>query len=200
MSYGPESSNRAWRLYESEKTSVVLGESTAFHETVPGHHLQINIANARVQAAAGPSAFSSDCIHSLKPSKRCLDFHTLGSNLPPICARSSRAIARSSARQAIRAEKFRNRFDFGYRSSITGTDCWSRSIFPRRTVVLNPTLDKMKTSAASAPCIRWRNSGQIIALPAQAERLHRAVEKFARSQRGSSQPAKLIVFVPATGG
>jgi len=35
------------RLYESEKTSVVLGESTAFHETIPGHHLQINIANAR---------------------------------------------------------------------------------------------------------------------------------------------------------
>ena len=35
------------RLYEPEKTSVVLGESTAFHETVPGHHLQINIANAR---------------------------------------------------------------------------------------------------------------------------------------------------------
>jgi uncharacterized protein (DUF885 family) len=35
------------RLYEAEKTSVVLGESTAFHETVPGHHLQVNIANAR---------------------------------------------------------------------------------------------------------------------------------------------------------
>jgi uncharacterized protein (DUF885 family) len=35
------------RLYEPEKTSVVLGESTAFHETVPGHHLQINIGNAR---------------------------------------------------------------------------------------------------------------------------------------------------------
>jgi uncharacterized protein (DUF885 family) len=34
------------RLYEAEKTSVVLGESTAFHETIPGHHLQINIANA----------------------------------------------------------------------------------------------------------------------------------------------------------
>ena len=35
------------RLYEAEKTSVVLGESTAYHETIPGHHLQINIANAR---------------------------------------------------------------------------------------------------------------------------------------------------------
>ena len=35
------------RLYEAEKTSVVLGESTAFHETIPGHHLQFNIANAR---------------------------------------------------------------------------------------------------------------------------------------------------------
>jgi uncharacterized protein (DUF885 family) len=37
------------RLYEPEKTSIVLGESTAFHETVPGHHLQINIANARAE-------------------------------------------------------------------------------------------------------------------------------------------------------
>ncbi len=35
------------RLYEADKTSVVLGESTAFHETVPGHHLQVNIANSR---------------------------------------------------------------------------------------------------------------------------------------------------------
>jgi uncharacterized protein (DUF885 family) len=35
------------RLYEVEKTSWVGGESTAFHETVPGHHLQINIANGR---------------------------------------------------------------------------------------------------------------------------------------------------------
>lgn len=35
------------RLYEPEKTSIILGESTAFHETIPGHHLQINIANAR---------------------------------------------------------------------------------------------------------------------------------------------------------
>ncbi len=35
------------RLYEAEKQSIVLGESTAFHETVPGHHLQINIANER---------------------------------------------------------------------------------------------------------------------------------------------------------
>jgi uncharacterized protein (DUF885 family) len=37
------------RLFEAEKTSTVLGESTAFHETVPGHHLQVNIANARVE-------------------------------------------------------------------------------------------------------------------------------------------------------
>jgi uncharacterized protein (DUF885 family) len=35
------------RLYEAEKQSLVLGESTAFHETVPGHHLQLNIANGR---------------------------------------------------------------------------------------------------------------------------------------------------------
>jgi uncharacterized protein (DUF885 family) len=35
------------RLYEPTKTSVVLGESTAFHETIPGHHLQVNIANGR---------------------------------------------------------------------------------------------------------------------------------------------------------
>jgi uncharacterized protein (DUF885 family) len=35
------------RLYQPEKQSVVLGESTAFHETVPGHHLQLNIANQR---------------------------------------------------------------------------------------------------------------------------------------------------------
>ncbi|HEY8078521.1 MAG TPA: DUF885 domain-containing protein [Labilithrix sp.] len=32
------------RLYEPEKQSVILGESTAFHETVPGHHLQVDIA------------------------------------------------------------------------------------------------------------------------------------------------------------
>jgi uncharacterized protein (DUF885 family) len=37
------------RLYEAEKQSVVTGESTAFHETVPGHHLQINIANQRTE-------------------------------------------------------------------------------------------------------------------------------------------------------
>ena len=35
------------RIYEAEKQSVVLGESTAFHETLPGHHLQLNIANGR---------------------------------------------------------------------------------------------------------------------------------------------------------
>ena len=35
------------RLYEAQKQSVVLGESIAFHETIPGHHLQMNIANGR---------------------------------------------------------------------------------------------------------------------------------------------------------
>ncbi len=35
------------RLYEPEKQSVILGESTAFHETIPGHHLQIDIARNR---------------------------------------------------------------------------------------------------------------------------------------------------------
>ncbi len=44
---GSEPATYRIRLYEPEKTSVVLGESTAFHETVPGHHLQINIANSR---------------------------------------------------------------------------------------------------------------------------------------------------------
>jgi uncharacterized protein (DUF885 family) len=33
------------RLYEAEKQSRVNGESTAFHETIPGHHLHANIAN-----------------------------------------------------------------------------------------------------------------------------------------------------------
>jgi uncharacterized protein (DUF885 family) len=35
------------RLYQPVKQSRALGESTAFHETVPGHHLQIAIANER---------------------------------------------------------------------------------------------------------------------------------------------------------
>jgi uncharacterized protein (DUF885 family) len=35
------------RLYEATKQSWVLGESTAYHEVVPGHHLQINIAANR---------------------------------------------------------------------------------------------------------------------------------------------------------
>jgi len=36
------------RLYEADKQSWVIGESTAYHEVVPGHHLQINIASNRV--------------------------------------------------------------------------------------------------------------------------------------------------------
>lgn len=44
---GSEPATYRIRLYEPEKTSIVLGESTAFHETIPGHHLQINIASAR---------------------------------------------------------------------------------------------------------------------------------------------------------
>lgn len=35
------------RLYKAEEQSIVLGESTAFHETIPGHHLQIDIAMTR---------------------------------------------------------------------------------------------------------------------------------------------------------
>lgn len=35
------------RLYAPEKQSIVNDESVAFHETIPGHHLQINIANGR---------------------------------------------------------------------------------------------------------------------------------------------------------
>jgi uncharacterized protein (DUF885 family) len=35
------------RLYQPEQQSRVIGESTAFHEVVPGHHLQVNIANDR---------------------------------------------------------------------------------------------------------------------------------------------------------
>ncbi len=33
------------RLYQATKQSWVGGEATAFHEVVPGHHLQVNIAN-----------------------------------------------------------------------------------------------------------------------------------------------------------
>lgn len=32
------------RLYQPDQQSKVLGEGTAFHETIPGHHLQIDIA------------------------------------------------------------------------------------------------------------------------------------------------------------
>jgi len=35
------------RLYHPQEQSMVAGEATAFHEVVPGHHLQINIANNR---------------------------------------------------------------------------------------------------------------------------------------------------------
>jgi uncharacterized protein (DUF885 family) len=41
------------RLYRPEEQSRVIGESTAFHEVVPGHHLQVNVANDR---AALPAA------------------------------------------------------------------------------------------------------------------------------------------------
>ena len=41
------------RLYQPEQQSRVIGESTAFHEVVPGHHLQVNVANDR---GALPSA------------------------------------------------------------------------------------------------------------------------------------------------
>ncbi len=41
---------------------------------------------------------------------------------------------------------------------------------------------------------------EFIALPAQAERLQRAIEKLSRSRRGSASPAKLLVFVPVVGG
>jgi uncharacterized protein (DUF885 family) len=35
------------RLYQPEEQSVIAGESTAFHETIPGHHLQLDIATHR---------------------------------------------------------------------------------------------------------------------------------------------------------
>jgi uncharacterized protein (DUF885 family) len=35
------------RLYKAEEQSTVVGESTTFHETIPGHHLQLNIATTR---------------------------------------------------------------------------------------------------------------------------------------------------------
>jgi uncharacterized protein (DUF885 family) len=35
------------RLYKAEEQSTVLGESTAFHEAIPGHHLQVDIAMTR---------------------------------------------------------------------------------------------------------------------------------------------------------
>jgi uncharacterized protein (DUF885 family) len=37
------------RLYRAEEQSVVVGESTAFHETIPGHHLQLDIALTRTE-------------------------------------------------------------------------------------------------------------------------------------------------------
>ena len=37
------------RLYQPEQQSRVIGESTAFHEVVPGHHLQVNVANDRTE-------------------------------------------------------------------------------------------------------------------------------------------------------
>jgi uncharacterized protein (DUF885 family) len=51
------------RLYRPEHQSRVIGESTAFHEVVPGHHLQVNVANDRAELPAivrflGNSGFS----------------------------------------------------------------------------------------------------------------------------------------------
>jgi uncharacterized protein (DUF885 family) len=40
------------RLYRPTEQSWVIGESTAFHEIVPGHHLQIDIANHRSELPA----------------------------------------------------------------------------------------------------------------------------------------------------
>lgn len=40
------------RLFEAEKQSLSVGESTAFHEGVPGHHLQIDIALQRADNPA----------------------------------------------------------------------------------------------------------------------------------------------------
>jgi uncharacterized protein (DUF885 family) len=37
------------RLYKAEEQSLVPGESTAFHETIPGHHLQTTIAASRTE-------------------------------------------------------------------------------------------------------------------------------------------------------
>ena len=41
---------------------------------------------------------------------------------------------------------------------------------------------------------------EFIALPVQAHRLQRAIERISVTRRGASQPAKLIVFVPTAGG
>jgi uncharacterized protein (DUF885 family) len=51
------------RLYEAEKQSRVIGEATAFHEVIPGHHLQISIATEREELPSiarflGNSGFS----------------------------------------------------------------------------------------------------------------------------------------------
>ena len=40
------------RLYRPAEQSWVIGESTAFHEVVPGHHLQIDIANQQTELPA----------------------------------------------------------------------------------------------------------------------------------------------------
>lgn len=40
------------RLYQPTEQSWVIGESTAFHEIVPGHHLQIDIASHRSELPA----------------------------------------------------------------------------------------------------------------------------------------------------
>jgi uncharacterized protein (DUF885 family) len=38
------------RLYQADQQSKVLGESVAFHETIPGHHLQTDVASHRGDA------------------------------------------------------------------------------------------------------------------------------------------------------
>jgi uncharacterized protein (DUF885 family) len=47
------------RLYQPEEQSVIPGESTAFHETIPGHHLQLDIATHRDNPRIAQLLFNS---------------------------------------------------------------------------------------------------------------------------------------------